>query len=107
MGIGVIDIDSHECMTLCSSQTPDSKTLDNVDKCLVDWYAGYLIKRREHLQMVSNIVVANAFFSKNTFVTQMCCNGFHVISRFRNDAVLFYPTTEKPTKWRGGPNYAT
>ena len=22
----------------------------------------------------------------------MCKNGFHVISRFRNDAVLYYPT---------------
>lgn len=30
-----------------------------------DWYAGYLIKRREQLQRVSNIVVADAFFSKN------------------------------------------
>ena len=103
MGIGVIDVDSHECMTLGSVQTPDSKTLDNVDKSLVDWYAGYLIKRREHLQRVSNIVVADAFFSKNTFVAPMCCNGFHVISRFRNDAVLFYPTTEKPTGKRGRP----
>ena len=103
MGIGVIDVDSHECMTLGSVQTPDSKTLDNVDKSLVDWYAGYLIKRREHLQRISNIVVADAFFSKGTFVTPMCRNGFHVISRFRNDAVLFYPTAEKPTGKRGRP----
>ena len=36
MGIGVIDIDNHECMTLGSIQTPDSKTLDNMDKNLVD-----------------------------------------------------------------------
>ncbi len=28
MGIGVIDIDNHECMTLGSIQTPDCKTLD-------------------------------------------------------------------------------
>ena len=25
----------------------------------------------------------------------MCENGFHVISRFRNDVVLYYPTLEK------------
>lgn len=103
MGIGVIDVDSHECMTLGSVQTPDSKTLDNVDKSLVDWNAGYLIKRREHLQRVSDSVVADAFFSKNTFVTPMCYNGFHVISRFRNDADLFYLITERPTKKRGRP----
>lgn len=103
MGIGVIDADNHECMTLGSVQTPDTKTLDNMDKSLVDWYAGYIIKRREQLQRVSNIVVADAFFSKSTFITPMCDNGFHVISRFRNDAVLFYPTTEKPTGMRGRP----
>lgn len=68
-----------------------------------DWYAGYLIKRREHLQRVSNIVVADAFFSKSTFITPMCDSGFHVISRFRNNAVLSYPTTKKPTGRRGRP----
>ena len=103
MGIGVIDVDNRECMTLGSVQTPDTKTLDNVDKSLVDWYAGYLIKRREHLQRVSNIVVADAFFSKSTFITPMCDSGYHVISRFRNDSVLSYPTTEKPTGRRGRP----
>ena len=103
MGIGVIDVDNHECMTLGSVQTPDAKTLDNMDKSLVDWYAGYLVKRREQLQRVSEIVVADAFFSKNTFVTPVCDNGFHVISRFRNDAVLFYPATEKPTGKKGRP----
>ena len=33
----------------------------------------------------------------------MCNGGFHIISRFRNDAVLFYPTAEKPTGRRGRP----
>ena len=103
MGIGVIDVDNHECMTLGSVQTPDAKTLDNMDKSLVDWYAGYLVKRRKQLQRVSEIVVADAFFSKNTFVTPVCDNGFHVISRFRNDAVLFYPATGKPTGKKGRP----
>ena len=103
MGIGVIDVDNHECMTLGSVQTPDAKALDNMDKSLVDWYAGYLVKRREQLQRVSEIVVADAFFSKSTFVTPVCDNGFHVISRFRNDAVLFYPATGKPTGKKGRP----
>ena len=103
MGIGVIDVDNHECMTLGSVQSPDTKALDNMDKSLVDWYAGYLIKRREQIHRISDIVVADAFFSKSTFVTPMCDSGFHVISRLRNDAVLFYPTTEKPTGRRGRP----
>jgi hypothetical protein len=105
MGIGVIDVDNHECMTLGSVQTPDAKTLDNVDQNLVDWYSSYLIKRKEELQGISNHLVADAFFSKNTFVTPMCKNGFHVISRFRNDATLYYPALEKSTGKRGHPKW--
>ena len=80
MGIGAIDIDNHECMTLGSIQTPDSKTLDSEEKTLVDWYNGYLIKRKDQLQKISNWVVCDAFFSKETFITLRCTNGFHVIS---------------------------
>ena len=53
MDIGVIDIDNHECMTLGSIQTPDCKTLDNMDKNLVDWYSCYLISRKDKLQSIS------------------------------------------------------
>ena len=105
MGIGVIDIDNHECMTLGSIQTPDCKTLDNMDKNLVDWYSSYLISRKDKLQSVSRTVVADAFFSKETFITPMCENDFHVISRFRNDVVLYYPTLEKKTGKRGHPKW--
>ena len=62
MGIGVIDIDNHECMTLGSIQTPDCKTLDNMGKNLVDWYSSYLISRKDKLQSISRTVVADAFF---------------------------------------------
>ena len=103
MGIGVIDVDNRECMTLGSVQSPDTKTLDNMDKSLVDWYAGYLVSRREQINRISNIVVTDAFFSKSTFITPMCNIGFHIISRFRNEAGLFYPTAEKPTGRRGRP----
>ena len=103
MGIGVIDVDKRECMTLGSVQTPDTGTLDNMDRSLVDWYAGYLISRREQLQRVSDIVVTDAYFSKSTFVTPMCDNGFRVISRLRNDAVMFYPSTKGSTGKRGRP----
>ena len=95
MGIGVIDIDNHECMTLGSIQTPDCKTLDNVEKNLVDWYSSYLISRKDKLQSLSRTVVADAFFSKETFISPMCENDFHVISRLRNDVILYYPTLEQ------------
>ncbi len=93
MGIGVIDIDNHECMTSGSIQTPDGKTLDNMGKKLFDWYSSYLISRKDKLQSISKTLVADAFFSKETFITPMCENDFHVISRFRNDVVLDYYRT--------------
>ena len=105
MGIGVIDIDNHECMTLGSIQTPDCKTLDNMDKNLVDWYSSYLISRKDKLQSISRTVVADAFFSKETFITPMCESDFHVINRFRNDIVLYYLTLEKKTGKPGHPKW--
>lgn len=37
-GIGLMDVDNHECMTLGSFQTPDSITLEDMDYNLIDWY---------------------------------------------------------------------
>ena len=105
MGIGVIDIDNHECMTLGSIQTPDCKTLDNMGKNLVNWYSSYLISKKEEIQSISKMVVADAFFSKETFITPMCESDYHVISRFRNDVILYYPTLEKEIGKRGHPKW--
>ena len=49
--------------------------------------------------------MADAFFSKETFVNPLFKEGFHVISRLRNDAVLFYPTLQEPTGKRGHPKW--
>lgn len=105
LGIGVVDVDNHECMTLGSVQTPDSKTLNNINHNLVDWYSNYLICKKEHLLGISHILLADAFFAKETFITPICKNGYDVISRFRNDAVLFYPTLQERTGKRGHPKW--
>ncbi len=81
----------------------NNTTLESLDKNLVDWYSSYLISIQEHLKRISNTVVCDAFFSKATFINPLCENGFHVISRFRNDTVLFYPTLESRTGKRGRP----
>ena len=61
MGNRVIDVDNHECMTLGSVQSPDTKTLNNIDKTLVDWYAGYLINRKR---------------TNSTCIQHCCCRRF-------------------------------
>ena len=70
---------------------------DSMGKNLVDWYSSYLISKKDKIRRISRTVVADVFFSKETFITPMCENNFHVISRLRNDAILYYPTLEKKT----------
>lgn len=105
LGIGVIDVTNKECMTLTALQTPDTKTLESMDYNLVDWYRENLIILKDRLQAISRYVAADAFFSKETFITPLVKEGYHVVSRFRSDAVLFYPTREERTGRRGHPRW--
>ena len=105
LGIGLIDVENHDCMTLGALQTPNAKTLEEMDYNLVDWYRELLISMKDRLQSISKLLVADAFFAKQTFVLPLLDEGFHVVSRMRNDAALWYPTTEKPTGKRGHPRW--
>ena len=105
LGIGLIDVENHDCMTLGALQTPNAKTLEELDYNLVDWYRELLISMKDRLQAISKLLVADAFFAKQTFVLPLLDEGFHVVSRMRNDAVLWYPTTEKPSGKRGHPRW--
>ena len=105
LGIGLIDVENHDCMTLGALQTPNAKTLEEMDYNLVDWYRELLISMKDRLQAISKLLVADAFFAKQTFVLPLLDEGFHVVSRMRNDAALWYPTTEKPSDKRGHPRW--
>lgn len=92
LGIGLVDADNKDCVALEAVQTPDTVTLDNLNKNLVEWYVAVLESMKGKLQALTKNIVADAFFSKDTFVTPMLKDGFTVISRLRNDSVLFHPT---------------
>ena len=85
-GIGAIDLVNHTAFHLEAVQTVGK--LDNMS--LLDHYAQVLIDRKDDLFCISNHLVADAYFSKEPFVTSMCNTGFEVISRLRNDADLRY-----------------
>jgi len=53
---------------------------------LINWYAQIICSRKEELQKISFLVVADAYFSKIKFVNPLLYAGFHVISKLRNDA---------------------
>jgi hypothetical protein len=103
LGVGLIDIDNKDCISLQAVQTPDSQTLESRDSNLIDWYLLVLKSMKEKLQRASHYVVADAYFSKSSFAMGLKEMNFDLVSRLRDDAVLFYPTLEKPTGKKGRP----
>lgn len=105
LGIGIADIDSRDCMMLRAEQTPDKAYLEKQGEeyNLVDWYLDVLRKYKDKLLDITRYVVADAWFSKAKFVGEACLLGFHVISRLRDDAALWYSHDGVRTGKRGRP----
>lgn len=99
-GIAAIDISHHTGFHLEAVQTiikeDEARTLSAI-------YADIIIQRKEALLGVSKVVVADAWFSKRSFVDAMLDSGFQFISRLRDDANLKYLHTGEPTGKRGRP----
>ena len=96
-GIAAIDMDNHTAFHLEAVQTPN----DLESGCLVSYYAEVLIQRKESLQCLSKYVVADAYFSKYTFVSKLVDNEFEVVSRLRDDADLLYKYKGEQKTGRG------
>ena len=103
LGIGIIDVDLHECMMLRAVQTTLEKGAEKDEMTLYQWYAKVLGDYKAQLQRVSRYIVADAAFSKKTFVGLVLPVGFHLVSRLRSDAVLYYLWDGEPTGRPGRP----
>lgn len=90
MGIGLIDIDAKDCMMLKAHQSLSNKELSLRNKTMVDFYIGVIKRYRKELLKLSTLIVADAYFSTSTFVNGIKKEGFSLISRFRDNACLFY-----------------
>ena len=84
MDIGLIDIDTKDCMMLRAHQSLSNKGLSLRNKTMVDFYIGVIKRYREELLKLSTLIVANAYFSTSTFVNGIQKEGFSLISRFRD-----------------------
>jgi hypothetical protein len=98
-GIAAIDIDNHTAFHLEAVQTPN----DLGSTTLLDHYSSVLVERKQSLLSVSKYLVADAYFSKQPFVTKLCESGFQVVSRLRDDAHLQYLYRGTPKSGRGRP----
>lgn len=98
-GIAAIDIDNHTAFHLEAVQTPNNLKSNG----LLGHYANTLIDRKQQLHSISNYVVADAYFSKQTFVSNLCSNDFEVVSRLRDDADLRYKYKGIQNSGKGRP----
>ena len=103
MGLGLIDIDAHNCMMLRAHQTPGNFELKKRNMTLVQHYIAVVKRYRRELLKLSSLIVADAYFSTRTFYDGIRAQGFHLISRFRDDAVLYYLYQGERTGKRGRP----
>jgi len=97
-GLAAIDVDNHFAFH------PEAvQTLNADQQSLTGWYAGVISARKGSLMAISKYLVADAWFSKKTFVDPIVSMGMHLISRLRDDADLRYISTEEPTGKKGRP----
>ena len=103
MGIGLIDIDANDCIMLRAHQSLTGKELGLRDKSMTDFYISVIKRYRRELQKLSTLIVADAYFSTSTFVNGIKKYGFSLVSRFRDNACLYYVYNGPRTGKRGRP----
>ena len=119
LGVGIIDTFRHDCVMLGGFQSPNSSMLssemvakaiaegnpDETEKAfnLIDWYLHVLGCLPQEVFEYTKRVVADAFFSKRNFVDGLTKMGLKVISRFRDDAALYYLYKGPKTGLPGAP----
>jgi len=82
-GIAVLDLDNHTALHLEAVQTIPLK-----GETLLDFYARIFIERAPELLKISNVAVADAYFSKEPFVSKLMLCGLDVISRLRDEPYI-------------------
>ena len=70
---------------------------------MVDFDISVMKRYRKELLKLSTLIFADAYFSTSTFVNGIKKEGFSLISRFRDNACLFYVYTGPRTGKRGRP----
>ena len=112
LGISIVDADSKDAVFLKAEQTFTDKVRGRKPKCtegmnnpdsLTGWYLRMLTRNSDKLKSICKLLVADAYFSKESFVTGVKTLGFDLISRFRDDVNLKYLYTGPKSGKRGRP----
>ena len=112
LGISIVDADAKDAVFLKAEQTFTGKKRGRKPKCtkgmddpdsLTGWYLRMLTRNCKQLLLVCKLLVADAYFSKESFVTGVHSLGFDLVSRFRDDVRLRYLHTGPKLHKRGRP----
>jgi hypothetical protein len=102
-GFAVVDIANNTALHLNAWQTPSADELVKKGLTLLTYYASLVVTNAKKFKEFSDYMVADAYFSKKPFVDAVLSSGLHLISRLRDDSVLKYKYTGKPTGKKGAP----
>lgn len=85
MGLALVDVYANNCMMLRAHQTPSTGELKLRNKTLVQHYIAVIKRYKKDLLKVTDIVVADAFFSIRPFVDGIKEYGSYLVSRFSSE----------------------
>jgi len=112
LGISVVDADARDAVFLKAEQTFTDKERGRKPKCtegmkdpdsLTGRYLRMLTRNRRQLRSICNLIVADAYFSKESVATGVKALGFDLVSRFRDDVSLRYLYAGPKPHKRGRP----
>ena len=97
-GLAVIDLDNNTGIHLESIQTPDMASLRKKGWSRIDHYAHCIISRYDKIKQVADYLCVDGFFGKHKFIDQIRSQThFHLVSKLRRDADLYYLNKKRST----------
>ena len=91
MAIGAISLSKHTCVMLGAVQSPNFRTLESEKQMsMLGWYVALVRSKATELLSLTDILVADAFFSKYEFVNEVIGMGFRFVGRLRANSYLRY-----------------
>ena len=85
-GLAVVDVVNHTAFHYHATQTILSE-----ETSLLAYYAQLLTNQATQLRKLSKYITVDAYFAKYSFVEALTSSTLEVITRLRNDSVLWYP----------------
>jgi hypothetical protein len=102
-GFAMIDPVLNTAFHLNAIQTPGSDDLKQSEMTLLEYYGSLIIDNAIELKKISHYIIADAYFSKTSFVQAVAKAKMFFISRLRDDSNLRYLYHGSITGKKGAP----